>query len=149
MNDLSVQDIDSRLTMLFEPDELAAHEYQRTFLRRTPLEPERRLMLAVLEDAIFCFQRYFHAKGSKEKKLYEDAVTWIVDPSDNWAFSFENICASCGLDADYLRMGLLNWRERMKSVKNCGGKVQQGATHATAQCGCAVTNGEAKSRRRH
>jgi hypothetical protein len=137
MNDLSVQDIDSRLTMLFEPDELAAHEYRRTFLRRTPLEPEKRLMLAVLEDAIFCFQRYLRAKGSKEKKLHQDAVTWIFDQSDNWTFSFENICATCGLDPDYLRMGLLNWGEQMNSLKTSHGKAIRAARNTMRQLGDA------------
>jgi hypothetical protein len=117
MNDSSVQDVDVRLTMLFQPDELAAHQYQKTFERVRPLQPERRLMLAVLEDAIMCFQRYINAKGGKEKKLHQDAVSWIFDHSDNRAFSFENICDVCGLDPNYLRMGLLNWREQINSVR--------------------------------
>jgi hypothetical protein len=117
MSDSSLQELDSRLTMLFQPDELAAHQYQKTFERVRPLQTERRLMLAVLEDAIMCFQRYLHAKGGKERKLHEDAVSWIFDRSDNRVFSFENICGVCGLDPDYLRTGLLNWCEQMNSVR--------------------------------
>ncbi len=140
MNDLSVHDVDSRLTMLFQTDELAAYQYRRTFERVTRLEPERRLMLAVLEDAIFCFQRYLHGKEDKEKKLHEDAVSWIFDQSDIRTFSFENICDVCGLNPDYLRMGLLNWRERMKSVKASQNKVPQPTRNAMRQGGCEVTN---------
>jgi len=132
MNDLSVQDIDSRLTMLFQPDELAAHEYLKTFERVRPLQPERRLMLAVLEDAIMCFQRYLHAKGGKERKLYEDAVSWIFDCSDIRAFSFENVCGVCGLDPGYLRIGLLNWRE-MNSVKTSRNKALHGSRNTMQQ----------------
>ena len=121
-----LQDTDSRLSVPFESDELAVHEYRRTFERRTPLEPERRLMLAVLEDAIFCFQRYLHAEGSKQKKLHQHATTWIFDPSDSRAFSFENICETCGLDPDYLRMGLLKWQERMTSIKNSMSSTNKG-----------------------
>jgi len=125
MNDSSVQDVDGRLTMLFQPDELAAHQYQKTFERVRTLQPERRLILAVLEDAIMCFQRYLHAKGGKEKKLHQDAVAWIFDQNDMSAFSFENICDVCGLDPDYLRTGLLNWREQMNSVKTSRDRVLQ------------------------
>ena len=135
MSDVSVQDIDSRLTVLFEPDQLAAHEYRKTFLRRTLLEPEKRLMLAVLEDAIFCYQRYLHAKGTKEKKLHLNAATWIFDPSDNWTFSFENICATCGFDPDYLRMGLLNWGEQMNSLKTSHGKAVRASRNTMRQWG--------------
>lgn len=127
MNDFHIRDVDSRLSVTFESDELAAHEYRRTFQRRTPLEPERRLMLAVLDDAILCFQRYLHPKGGKEKKLHQHAVTWIFDPSDHGVFSFENICETCGLDPDYLRMGLLKWQERMTMIKNSPSKASQGA----------------------
>ncbi len=135
MNDLSVQDIDNRHTMLFQPDELAAHEYLKTFERVRPLQPERRLMLAVLEDAIMCFQRHLHAKGGKEQKLHEDAVSWIFDRSDNQVFSFENICGVCGLDPDYLRMGLLNWREQMNSLKTSHGKAIRAARNTMRQWG--------------
>ena len=102
--------------MLFQPDELAADEYQRTFKRRIPFEPEKRLMLVVLEDAITCFQRYFHARDRKQKELYEEAASWIFDRGDDRAFSFESICDTYGLEPDYLRMGLLNWRNRRNLV---------------------------------
>jgi len=104
--------------MLFQPDELASDEYQKTFKRTIPFEPEKRLLLAVLEDAIICFQRFSHARDGKQKKLYEEAVSWIYDPRDTRAFSFENICETWGLDADYLRMGLLNWRDQWSFVRS-------------------------------
>lgn len=109
-------DIDRTLKMVFEPDELAADEYQDTFKRVRPLEPEKMLMLAVLEDAIMCFQRYLHAKRPKEQRLHREADSWVFDKADTRTFSFENICMVCGLEPDYLRMGLLNWREQMNST---------------------------------
>lgn len=115
-DDLSVAGLDNRLTMVFQPDELASHEYQKTFKRTILFEPEKRLLLAVLEDAIICFQKYFDAQDAKQRRLHEEAVSWIFDRSDNPAFSFENICDTCGLDADYLRTGLLNWRNRRNFV---------------------------------
>jgi hypothetical protein len=42
-------------TPLFEPDVLLATQYLEVS-KETLLDPERKLMLAVLEDAIFCFQ---------------------------------------------------------------------------------------------
>jgi hypothetical protein len=118
VNDLSVQNLDSRLTALFQPDELAGDEYRKTVQRSTPLEPERRLMLAVLDDAIFCFQKYLHPKSSKERSLYQEAAAWIFDRNDARTFSFENICDLCGLAPNYLRRGLLHWREQMNSIND-------------------------------
>jgi len=116
--DQRAQDSDSRLPMLFQPDELASDEYQKTFKRTIPFEPEKRLLLAVLEDAIICFQKYFHAQDAKQRRLYEEAVSWILARGDDRAFSFENICETSGLDADYLRMGLLNWRDQWCLVRS-------------------------------
>lgn len=135
MNDSSVQDVDGRFAMLFQPDELAAHQYQRTLERVNPLQPEKRLMLAVLEDAIMCFQRYVHPKGPKEEKLYENAASWIFARSDTRAFSFENICDVCGLDPNYLRMGLLNWREQMNTVKRRPNRVHRLSRNTMRQWG--------------
>jgi hypothetical protein len=135
MNDLFIQDIDGRPNVLFQSDELAAHEYLKTFERVRPLQPERRLMLAVLEDAVMCFQRYLRANGGKEKKLHEDAASWIFDRDDNRAFSFESICEICGLDPDYLRMGLLKWMEQRNSVKASPESVFQADRIATRQWG--------------
>jgi len=89
-------------------------------------------MLAVLEDAIMCVQRYFHAKGGKERQLYEDAVSWIFDRHDIRTYSFENVCGVCGLDAGYLRMGLLNWRE-MNSYKLPRNKALHGSRNTMQQ----------------
>jgi hypothetical protein len=114
--------------------ELAA-EYHKTFKRLTPLEPEKKLMFAVLEDAIICFQRFLRAKNSKQKKLHQEAVSWIFDRSDNWVFSFENICAACGLDPDYLRMGLLNWMHQRKPLKAPRAKLAQAGRIAVRQWG--------------
>jgi hypothetical protein len=131
MDDAFIQEMDSTLTRLFQPDELAAHQYHRNFERVTPLEPERRLMLAVLQDAIACFQTYLHAKRRKEKKLHEDAVSWIFNESDDRVFSFESVCSACGLNPDYLQVGLSKWRDEMNRVKNAAGKARHGARHVT------------------
>lgn len=134
MNNLSIEDIDSRLAMLFQPDELASHQYQKTFKRVKPLEPEKMLMLAVLEDAIMCYQRYLHAKHEKEQRLHQDVVSWIFDKTDIRTFSFENICMVCGLEPDYLRMGLLHWREQMNS-RASRNKVPEVSRNAMRQWG--------------
>ncbi len=117
-HDLSVAGLDNRLIMVFQPDELASHEYQKTFKRTIPFDPGKRLLLAVLEDAIICFQKYFHAQDAKQRRLYEEAASWIFARGDDREFSFENICETWGLGADYLRMGLLNWRDQWNLVRS-------------------------------
>jgi hypothetical protein len=119
MNDHEGRSYSGNLTMLFEPDELAAYEYRRTGERRTFLEPEKRLIFAVLEDAIMYFQRFINTTSRKERQLHQDAAAWIFKPDDHRTFSFEFICDICGLNPEFLRMGLRKWSERNGSKSAC------------------------------
>ena len=69
--------------------------------------PEKRLMFAVMEDAVLCFQKYSPARNHREARLFGEAESWIFESDSDWWFSFENICAHLGLDADYIRRGLM------------------------------------------
>ncbi len=80
--------------------------------RRDVRDAEEALMLAVLEDAIDCFQKYASARTGKANVLFQEAEDWILDESSDWLFSFENVCESLGLDAKYVRKGLLQWKKQ-------------------------------------
>src|SRR5438132_5451257 len=77
------------------------------------LEGEEKLMLAVLGKAVEYFQKYVFAKDERGKKLFQEAEEWILDKNSDWLYSFENICEVFGLHPDYMRQGLLCWREAM------------------------------------
>lgn len=74
-------------------------------------EGEEGLMLAVLDNAIECFQKYVLAQREREKRLFREAEEWILEKDSNWFFSFENICETLQLYPDYIRQGLLGWKE--------------------------------------
>ena len=103
--------MEDRIASLFQPDTLLTEQYLETHRRKTHLEPEIRLMLAVLEDAVSCFQKYVTAQRPKEKGLFRDAEEWFLEKDSDSIYSFENICESLGLDPDYLRKGLVQWKE--------------------------------------
>jgi hypothetical protein len=45
-------------------------------LRRSYSEPEGKLILAILDDAIACFQKYALARDRKGKILFQEAEDW-------------------------------------------------------------------------
>jgi hypothetical protein len=69
------------------------------------------LMLAVLEDAIVCFQENVVAIAPKRKALFREAEEWILNEEDSYLYSFENICDDLGFEPFYLRRGLMQWKE--------------------------------------
>jgi hypothetical protein len=104
--------IEDKVSSLFHMDPVLPAEYQETFRRKTHLEPEKTLMLAVLEDAIACFQKYARARHSKSKQMFREAEEWILEKDNKYFFSFEQICASLGFEPGYVRHGLLKENEK-------------------------------------
>ena len=75
---------DENIVSLFEPDTLVSAQYFEN-LRRKTLEPEKRLMLAVLEDAINCFQDNVLAQSGKRKRLFEEETRLVGAPDLKWS----------------------------------------------------------------
>jgi len=71
---------------------------------------EKRLMLAVLENATEDFQKYALATDPRGKQLFQAAEDWILDSDDPSFFSFRNICEHLYLNPEYMRNGLMRWK---------------------------------------
>lgn len=98
---------------LGETDSLAPYEFYATFKRSSYTDPERRLMAAVLEDAVTCLTFNQPRYSRRQLKDFAEAKTWINETTDSdWAFSFVNVCESLGFDPGYLREGLNHWAAR-------------------------------------
>ncbi|MBM4262366.1 MAG: hypothetical protein FJ145_13170 [Deltaproteobacteria bacterium] len=97
---------------LLERDALASDLYRDTAKRSYYFEPEKMLLLAVLQDALHCFRRFSAARDRAGLKKFHEARNWIMAPGDEWVFSFASICDTLGLDAQYVRRGLLAWQAR-------------------------------------
>lgn len=72
------------------------------------VQSEGRLMLAILQDAVDCYQRHALARNPRHRAEFEEAKQWITSSDSDWVFSFENICNVLGIDPDYVRSGLAN-----------------------------------------
>ena len=85
------------------------------------VHPKRDLMLAILEEALNDYQRCFSARDKKGRNRFTDARAWILNTDSEWIFSFINCCEVLGIEPDYLRQGLLRWkqgkRERLLSAR--------------------------------
>lgn len=117
MMDETAAVLEERLSSLFQPDTLLPAQYFENFRTKNHLEAEKKLMLAVLEDAVLCFQNYLFARDSRGKRIFHEAEEWILETDSDWIFSFESICEVLGLNPQYVRHGLLRWKE-MKSPKH-------------------------------
>jgi len=81
-------------------------------VRRGKTQPMRRLMTAVLRDAIGCFQRHLLDSTHRGQRLFRDAEQWIMAESDVTPLRFPDVCDLLGLEPDYLRSRLREWQAR-------------------------------------
>jgi hypothetical protein len=85
--------------------------------RGLPLQRERRLLLAVLEDAIRTYLRYAGAHDSRGATLRTQVEEWFASDDCDWTFSFVSICDALGLEASYVRAGIGRLREQAGTAR--------------------------------
>jgi hypothetical protein len=77
---------------------------------------EYRLLIAVLEDAVHCFQKNLLAKDKQGQRLFHEAHEWIMTEGavvqNAPTLSFDYVCEILGIDAAYLRGALRRWCEQ-------------------------------------
>ena len=119
---------------LFEPDILLPNQYFAAFRRGRAVEGERRLMLAVLEDAVDAYRKHVGACDPREQACFLEAKEWFYSSDRTWLFAFENICDVLEMNADYLRSGLDRWRRALviRAAERSETRYEEALQNATA-----------------
>ena len=98
--------MDEKTFAMFANDAGARCQYFDTFRRSEYLEPEKALLLAILEDAIHCYRKFASARNRAGRQQFREAEEWLMGGGDGWVFAFDHICEILGLDPEYVRRGL-------------------------------------------
>ena len=92
------------LAAIFQPNTVAPAEYFTIYEKKPGLEPEKTLMLAVLEDAIGCFQNFVCAMDNRQKKWFLEAEEWFNEEERGYSSSrisvtpYDSILSTLGKD---------------------------------------------------
>ena len=70
--------------------------------------PERALMSALLFDGVMNYLSFVRRKGKGGGKRYREAFNWVHCKQSDYVFSFEGVCEGLGINAQSLRLGLIN-----------------------------------------
>jgi hypothetical protein len=112
-----MRDLDESLLARFTiPDVLMPAQYYGG--RRTShpeMHATKRLLLAVLEDALRCLQNYAESRNPAHRKAFGEAETWILDRKARGPFAFETICETLAIQPDHLRDGIRQWRTQLSN----------------------------------
>jgi len=106
-----------------EPETILPSQFFDRLQIDASLQPEKRLMLAVLEDAVGTFQKHVSASTRRGQRLFGEAEQWFASETMDWPFAFENICEALGLEASFVRRGLWHWRDVQRGPVPSSAKV--------------------------
>jgi hypothetical protein len=108
----------AELRSLFAPLVLTPQQYYDDRRNDIAIRPIKRLMLAVLEDALCCLNKHANAHNGEFRLAYRETVQWFYSEDEKVLFSFNVICQTLGIEPKYLRSGLRRWREMQSSDLN-------------------------------
>jgi hypothetical protein len=72
-----------------EPASILPSQFFDGQKKKEAVEPLKRLMLAVLADAVRCYQTGFDRRATSRRRAFLEAQQWLFRPGADGAFSFE------------------------------------------------------------
>ena len=96
---------------VFQPDTVLPSQFFTALREKGFVEGEKRLMAAVLADAVDVYMKQAYSPDARGGQLFLDSEAWLFQQQPGrWLFSFDNICDVLGLEPEYIRRGLVEWR---------------------------------------
>lgn len=80
-------------------------------------EPEKRLMVAVLEEAIALVVNTPSSARNGRRTVLREAQRWFASDDRSSPFAFATICDVLGLDAGRVRQALARWPRRQRTFR--------------------------------
>lgn len=108
---------------LFGPAVILPSQFTEQMGAKQSDRGEKRLMLAVLEEAVATFQRNVGANTRHGQRVFREAEDWIRSDNTAWPFAFENICQALEIEPEFLRRGLDVWKTKQLKAASSGARV--------------------------
>ena len=101
-----------------QPEAVLPVQFYGPRRQASELQPVRRLLVAMLADAVRCFQSSFGATQSEKRLEFAEARGWIFADRNDGPFSFLTVCEALDLEPRTIRKNLSRWaQERAAGVK--------------------------------
>jgi len=111
--DLSSQPNGSGVRMnerhMFGPELILPVQYASARHSDGRCEGERRLMLAVLEDAVVTLKIHMRAPSVHSRRIVAEIENWLASGSRAHTFAFGTICDILGFDVKAVRQAVKEW----------------------------------------
>lgn len=115
---------DDALPSPLEPRALMPAQFFTQRERRNAQSSIRRLMYAILEDAVSVYTS--EVRSPRQSRTFQQTRRWFDSNDKTWIFSFLRICEALDLDPEYIRRGV-----RARAAAGRPGRRGQAARPAT------------------
>jgi hypothetical protein len=80
-------------------------------------EPEKRLMAAILEDAVQVYRDHAAVRTKRDRDLLREVEAWFASDEATYPFSFLRISHELGIDPAWIRQVLARWRSYQRALR--------------------------------
>jgi hypothetical protein len=96
------------------------------------------MMLAVLVDALHCLQTGARSRTGNQRQAFAEADVWIADRKGRGPFAFGTVCETLGINPDWLRESLREWRRQQLSGNTMRRQIRRSPTRRSGQIGSSL-----------
>lgn len=96
-------DHDDGLATLLQTESILPTQYWGAAPADERSAPERRLLLAILEDALITLLQHRHRDDLASRRLVVETQKWIASDRHTSAFDFAGLCDILGIEPSYIR----------------------------------------------
>jgi hypothetical protein len=113
--DLNIHATPDDLPSFFQGIGILPAQYGSMCRKKLPAEGERKLLFAVLEDAIRCYLK--NRDRAQSDPDFVEAAEWLSSDEESGPFSFIRVCDALGINAGCLRIGIGNHTGRFEEIR--------------------------------
>lgn len=92
------------------PECLLPVQYNALLRKRISEQGERRLLLAVLKDALRCYIKNMSGRSARARREFEEISDWFYAEDQEGIFAYQHLCEALGIHPEPLR----RWLESLK-----------------------------------
>lgn len=117
--DLNIHATADDLPSIFHAIGIMPAQYGDMCRKKLPAEGERKLLFAVLEDAVRCYlKNRDRGQTSCNDPEFLEAAEWLSSDEESGPFSYIKVCEALGINADCLRTGILHHTGRLEEIRD-------------------------------
>ena len=114
--DMNIHATADDLPSIFQGIGILPAQYASIGRKKLPAEGERKLLFAVLEDAIRCYIKN-RDRACRHDAEFLEAAEWLSSDEESGPFSYIRVCEALGINPERLRYGIEHHTGRLEEIR--------------------------------